>query len=78
MGDNVGFRVTVEFDCLDMIDEKTFYEKYKGCPVAAYKIISNNFEDSPLDFCDKCRVTNVALLPKCISETQSTTSVTMG
>lgn len=32
MEKNIGFRITVEFDCTDMIDEKTFHDEFNCDP----------------------------------------------
>ena len=56
MEKNVGFRITVEFDCSDMMDEKTFHDEYGCDPMAAYKFISDNFNDSPINFSEDDRM----------------------
>ena len=63
MEKNIGFRITVEFDCSDMMDEKTFHDEYGSDPMAAYKFISDNFSDSPLNFSNDDRIVKVELLP---------------
>ena len=63
MEKNIGFRITVEFDCSDMMDEKTFHDDYGCDPMAAYKFISDNFSDSPLNFSNDDRVIKVEVLP---------------
>ena len=63
MEKNIGFRITVEFDCSDMMDEKTFHDEYGCDAMAAYKFISDNFSDSPLNFSNEDRVIKVELLP---------------
>lgn len=62
MEKNIGFRITVEFDCTDMIDEKTFHDEFDCNPMAAYKFISDNFKDSPLNFSVDDRIVKVELL----------------
>jgi len=62
MEKNIGFRITVEFDCTDMIDEKTFHDEFNCDPMAAYKFISDNFKDSPLNFSEDDRIVKVELL----------------
>ena len=42
MEKNIGFRITVEFDCPDMMDEKIFNDEYGRDPMSAYKFISDN------------------------------------
>lgn len=63
MEKNIGFRITVEFDCSNMMGEKTFHDEYGSDPMAAYKFISDNFLDSPLNFSDDDRIIKVELLP---------------
>jgi len=63
MEKNIGFRITVEFDCSDMIDDKTFQDEYGGNPMAAYKFISDNFSDSPLNFSSDYRIIKIEFLP---------------
>ena len=63
MEKNIGFRITVEFDCSDMIDEQTFQDEYGGDPISAYKFISDNFLDSPLNFSNEDRIIKIELLP---------------
>ena len=62
MEKNIGFKVTVEFDCTDMIDEKTFLDEFNCDPMAAYKFISDNFNDSPINFSEDDRIVKVELL----------------
>jgi hypothetical protein len=62
MEKTIGFRITAEFDCLDMIDEKIFYDEYGGDIIAAYKFISDNFSDSPFAFSSDDRIVKVELL----------------
>ena len=59
---NIGFKVTAEFDCPNMIDEETFNREYGGDPMLAYKAISDNFSDNPLNFSDDDRIVRVDLL----------------
>ena len=54
--------VAVEFDCTNMIDEKTFHDEFNCDPMAAYKFISDNFKDSPLNFSEDDRIVKVELL----------------
>ena len=63
MEKNIGFRITVEFDCSDMMDEKTFHDEYGCDPMAAYKFIQDNFNDSPINFSEDDRIVKVELLP---------------
>ena len=58
----IGFKVIVEFDCPDMIDEKTFQDEFNSNPIEAYKFLSCNFKDSPHNFADNERVVKVELL----------------
>jgi hypothetical protein len=62
MDKNIGFKVTVEFDCTNMIDEKTFHDEFNCDPIAAYKFISDNFNDSPINFSEDDRIVKVELL----------------
>ena len=62
MEKNIGFKVTVEFDCTGMIDEKTFHDEFNCDPMAAYKFISDNFNDSPINFSEDDRIVKVELL----------------
>ena len=59
---NIGFRITVEFDCHDMIDEESFIKEYGGDAMLAYKFISDNFHDSPLNFSTDDRIVKVEVL----------------
>lgn len=47
---NIGLKITVEFYCDNMIDEQCFIDDFKSDPTAAYKFISDDFKDSPLNF----------------------------
>ena len=63
MEKNIGFRITVEFDCSHIMDEKIFHDEY-GCDhIAAYKFMSDKFSDSPLNFSNDDRIVKVELLP---------------
>lgn len=64
MSNNIGFEVTVEFDCPDMIDEKTFREDFNSDPWLAYKFISDNFKDSPICFNEDEKITKIEILNK--------------
>ena len=59
---SIGFKITVEFDCKDMIDYEQFQGEFGGDPMKAYKYISNDFEDSPLNFYTNDRIVKVELL----------------
>lgn len=59
---NLGFKVTVEFYCEDMIDEQTLKDEYNNDPFLAYKFISDNFNDSPLNFSTYDKIVKVELL----------------
>ena len=63
MEKNISFRITVEFDCSDMMDEKTFHDEFNCDAMEAYKFISDNFSDSPLNFSNDDRIVKVELLP---------------
>ena len=62
MEKNIGFKITVEFDCTNMIDERIFHDEFNCDPMDAYKFISNNFKDSPLNFSEDDRIIKVELL----------------
>ena len=47
---------------LTMIDEKTFHDEFNCDPMAAYKYISDNFNDSPINFSEDDRIIKVELL----------------
>jgi hypothetical protein len=64
MEKNLGFRITVEFDCLYMIDEKTFHDEYNCNILAAYRYISDNFSDSPINFANEERIIKIELIDK--------------
>lgn len=64
MEKNLGFRVTVEFDCLEMMDEKTFHDEFNCNVLAAYRFISDNFSDSPLNFASDDRIIKIELIDK--------------
>ena len=49
---NIGFKVTIEFECLDMIDKDTFKKEFNSNPLEAYKYISDDFNDDVLNFCE--------------------------
>ena len=56
---NKGFKVTVEFECPDMISEDDFLEEFNNDPMSAYRFISDNLSDSPGNFSSKERVLKV-------------------
>lgn len=62
MEKNIGFRITVEFDCLNMMDEKTFHDEYGCDPWMAYKSITDNFSESPLNFSNVDRIVKITSL----------------
>jgi len=64
MEKNIGFKITVEFDCPDMVDEKTFHDEFDCNPMDAYRFISDDFKDSPLNFSEDDRIVKVELLKK--------------
>lgn len=59
---SIGFRITVEFDCPNMIDEETFIKRYMSDLTAAYKFISDNYGDNPSDFSSEERIIKIELL----------------
>jgi hypothetical protein len=60
--ENLSFRITVEFDCMDMIDKKTFHKEFNSDPEAAYKFISDNLNDSPLCFSTCQKITKIEII----------------
>jgi len=62
MAENLGFKITVEFYCPDMIDKEEFHDTYKSDPMAAYKFISNNFNDHPLNFSTDDKIIKIELI----------------
>lgn len=61
-GHNVGFRLTIELDCPDMMNEQAFYEVFKGDLLAAYTFISGGFADHPFNFSEKDSIVKITLL----------------
>jgi hypothetical protein len=59
---DVAFKITVEFYCYDMIDGETFIKDYDGDAMLAYKFISDNFNDSPLNFSSGDKIVKVEVL----------------
>ena len=59
---SIGFRITVEFDCPNMIDEETFIKLFLSDPTAAYKYISDNYNDNPSNFSSEERIIKIELL----------------
>jgi len=59
---SIGFRITVEFDCPNMIDEETFIKLFLSDPAAAYKYISDNYNDNPSNFSSEERIIKIELL----------------
>ena len=65
---NIGFKVTVEYTCLNMVDEKILKEEFNNDPLAVYKFVSNDFEDSPDNFSESEEIVKVEILTfKCKS-----------
>lgn len=62
MEKQIGFKVVAEYECDQMISEKDFAEMYDFNPIAAYKEISDNFEDSPANFCSSEKIVSVSVL----------------
>jgi len=60
--EDIGFRITVEFDCLNMIDIKSFQEDFGSDPVACYRFISDGFSDSPANFSVEDRIVKIEIL----------------
>lgn len=59
---NIGFKITVEFTCYNMIDEKTLADEFNNDCLEAYKFISDNFTDSPLNFSDSDKIVKVEVV----------------
>jgi hypothetical protein len=59
---NVSFKITVEFDCHDMIDDESFIKDFGSDAMLAYKFISDDFNDSPLNFSSDDRIVKVEVL----------------
>lgn len=59
---SIGFRITMEFDCPNMIDEETFIKLFLSDPTAAYKYISDNYSDNPSNFSSEERIIKIELL----------------
>ena len=59
---SIGFRITVEFDCPNMIDKETFIKLFLSDPTAAYKYISDNYSDNPSNFSSEERIIKIELL----------------
>jgi hypothetical protein len=45
-----------------MIDKEEFHDTYKSDPMAAYKFISNNFNDHPLNFSTDDKIIKIELI----------------
>lgn len=61
---NVGFKVTIEFSCPNMIDEETLNRDFGGDLMKAYKFICDDFRDNPYNFSEKEDVVKVERLKK--------------
>lgn len=60
---DLDFKVTIEYTCKNMIDEESFKDAFKGNPLEAYKMISDNFNDGISNFCnDEGSVIKVELI----------------
>ena len=64
MNDLIGFKVTIEFDCLNMIDEKSFKDNFNNDPLEAYRYISDDFKDSVLNYSNSEKIIKVSVLTK--------------
>lgn len=62
MENTIAFRVTVEYDCPDMVDEASFYREYEGNAMAVYREISDNFRESPWNYTEVERVVKVEVI----------------
>lgn len=61
--ENIGFRVTAEFDCSKMMSEQTFHDDFGSDPMAAYESISDHLADGPWNYSEAERIVSVKLLP---------------
>lgn len=61
MEKSIGFKVTIEYICPHMMSEKDF-EEFGFDPMEAYRIISDDFVDSPVNFSESENVVKVELL----------------
>lgn len=59
---NIGLKITVEFTCYNMIDEKTLAEDFNNDCFAAYKFISGDFTDSPANFSASEKIVKVEVV----------------
>ena len=57
-----GFKITVEYDCHDMILENDFLKSFDNDPMRAYKFISDDFTDDPSSFADGHRIVKIELI----------------
>jgi len=46
----LGFKITVVYECLSMIDSEALEKEFNNSPLEAYKCISDNFNDSVHNF----------------------------
>lgn len=58
----IGFKITVEFYCENMIDKECFLQEFEGNAEKAYRFISNNYEDSPLNYSTSDKIVKIEIL----------------
>jgi hypothetical protein len=59
---NLGFKITVEFYCYDMIDEESFKEDFDSNPTKAYECISDEYQDSIENFTNESKIIKIELM----------------
>jgi len=60
----IGFKVTMEFTCPNMIDKEALEKEFGGDLMKAYKFISDDFRDSPYNYSTREDVIKVEELAK--------------
>lgn len=62
MEQNIGFKIIMELICPEMMDEKTFHDEF-GCNAeAAYRLMSDNFSESPFNYCEDEQIVSIEVL----------------
>jgi hypothetical protein len=62
MNESLGFKITVEYICPNMISADDLEKEYGGSPTVAYIYISDNYSDSPDNFATRHEILKVELL----------------
>lgn len=57
----IGFKVTVEYYIDNMIDLEDLVNDFNNDPMAAYKDISDNFQDHPSNFTDNHKIIKIEM-----------------